>query len=362
MVRSWGKKNRTPIYSEEVVIAEPGSDDPNPWIHWIGECPRGPTTRKVVLYIHGGGFVLPLSEGHLPMMTSLLREAKQEIKPPPLLVAAEYTLAPYGQYPTQLRQCISIIRYLHQRYGVDSSNLLIAGDSCGGALGLSILSQLLHPSPTLPLLPYTSGVSKPLAGLLLISPWTSFSTSAGSYNENAGKDTLPPDIIRRFRDTYISRSSLAPGSEADPLKVSSTTGPWYRSTPDPLVTGLKEGIGAIRPPGHSQQETQQEGWYLIDLTQSIEVAEVINEGKSQTIQEAIIPEGPSAGSIRVRKEYEADDADNATNKDVEEQDTGGDARDGEPPTKKLKISGAQRRKSAREERKKRLEEKKRRGV
>ncbi|KAG8865111.1 hypothetical protein FRC20_009870 [Serendipita sp. 405] len=261
MVRSWGKKNRTPIYSEEVVIAEPGSDDPNPWIHWIGECPRGPTTRKVVLYIHGGGFVLPLSEGHLPMMTSLLREAKQEIKPPPLLVAAEYTLAPYGQYPTQLRQCISIIRYLHQRYGVDSSNLLIAGDSCGGALGLSILSQLLHPSPTLPLLPYTSGVSKPLAGLLLISPWTSFSTSAGSYNENAGKDTLPPDIIRRFRDTYISRSSLAPGSEADPLKVSSTTGPWYRSTPDPLVTGLKEGVGAIRPPGHSQQETQQEGWW-----------------------------------------------------------------------------------------------------
>ncbi|KAG8823595.1 tRNA-dihydrouridine synthase 3 [Serendipita sp. 401] len=102
--------------------------------------------------------------------------------------------------------------------------------------------------------------------------------------------------------------------------------------------------------------------YLIDLTQSIEVAEVINEGKSQTIQEAIIPEGPSAGSIRVRKEYEADDADNATNKDVEEQDTGGDARDGEPPTKKLKISGAQRRKSAREERKKRLEEKKERGI
>ncbi|KAG8756945.1 tRNA-dihydrouridine synthase 3 [Serendipita sp. 396] len=103
--------------------------------------------------------------------------------------------------------------------------------------------------------------------------------------------------------------------------------------------------------------------YLIDLTQSIEVAEVINEGKSQTIQEAIIPEGPSAGSIRVRKEYEAYDADNATNKGAEEQDTGGDACDGEPPTKKLKISGAQRRKSAREERKKRLEEKKKeRGI
>ncbi|KAG8818104.1 hypothetical protein FRC17_010971, partial [Serendipita sp. 399] len=197
------------------------------------------------------------------MMTSLLRESREDTRTSPYLVAAEYTLAPYGRYPTQLRQCIAIIRHLKERYDVDSSNLLMAGDSCGGALCLSILSHLLHPDPTLPSLPYTLGVSKPMAGLLLISPWTSFSTSAGSYSENAGKDTLPPDIIRRFRDAYFSNSSSTHTNRPEPFEVASLTGPQYHATRDPPIPGLKDGVGVIRPSNHPQQrqEAEQEGWW-----------------------------------------------------------------------------------------------------
>ncbi|KAG8805855.1 tRNA-dihydrouridine synthase 3, partial [Serendipita sp. 399] len=105
-----------------------------------------------------------------------------------------------------------------------------------------------------------------------------------------------------------------------------------------------------------------------NLTQPTEVSKETPEptnARTSSSREIIIPEGPLAGSIRGRDEYEADDADDGTNEGPDQPNMNGDTTnkdeggDGEPPTKKMKISGAQRRKLAREERKKlKSEEKK----
>jgi acetyl esterase/lipase len=86
-----------------------------------------------------------------------------------------------------------------------------------------------------------------------MSPWTSFATTSESYKSNAGSDTLPPNVIRRFRDTYMPQNALesTPGTGAhkrlEPMEVASVTGPYYEAVPDPVIKDLGRGAGATRP-------------------------------------------------------------------------------------------------------------------
>lgn len=262
----WGLMNNTPIYSEDVLSVDMEAGDRNPKVHWIGAKPTREgfaSGRRVVLYLHGGGFVLPLSGGHISMMTTLLKEANSSANSSAYIAIAEYTIAPYGQYPTQIHQIISVIHHLHKKYNVPSSSLVMAGDSCGGALALSILSHYLHPTAsTLPPLPYKLHTDPPLLGLLLISPWTSFSTASQSYVENAERDTLPVDIIRRFRDSYIAGSPLHPQAIINGIRVASMTGRDFKVIPDPSFPGLQLGVGVIRPLGSVQsgREADDDWW------------------------------------------------------------------------------------------------------
>jgi hypothetical protein len=79
--------------------------------------------------------------------------------------------------------------------------------------------------------------------------------------------------------------------------------------------------------------------YLVDLTLPVEIQKdrdaVVNGSQS-----ALIPEGPLSGAIRTREELEAQQ-DERINDPIDEE---GD----EPPTKRVKMSGAQRKKLARE--------------
>jgi len=187
------------------------------------------------------------------------------------------------------------VNFLSAEYGIDSSNLVLAGDSCGGSICLSILSQLLHPSPNLPVLPYVKGVSKPLAGVLLISPWTSLTTTAPSYAANADRDTLPPNVIRRFRDTYLPQSDeLHPASPATPVRrriapidVASVTGPYYEATPDPHIKGLERGAGTTRPLDSFRDDDDDEEWWwseMGDATQKV----MITTGEEECFRDDIL--------------------------------------------------------------------------
>jgi hypothetical protein len=54
--QNWGLLHRTPVYSENVPIADEESGDPNPCVHWIGAKPTRESLdsgRKVLLYLHG---------------------------------------------------------------------------------------------------------------------------------------------------------------------------------------------------------------------------------------------------------------------------------------------------------------------
>ncbi|KAI9643552.1 hypothetical protein NHQ30_008171 [Ciborinia camelliae] len=111
----------------------------------------------------------------------------------------EYTTAPEAQFPVQLKQASALLSYLLNEGQRVAGDIMIAGDSAGGGLVLSLLSHLRHPH--LDIQPIT--LHQPLKGVFLFSPWVSFDTDFDSYPRNAFKDVLVPDTLRKWAGMYL---------------------------------------------------------------------------------------------------------------------------------------------------------------
>ncbi|KAI0249959.1 Alpha/Beta hydrolase protein [Lactifluus subvellereus] len=157
-------------------------------LHWIG--PR--RMDRVLLYLHGGGYVFPARNDYFDMLASLQKEYDGAVG----IAMLHYSLAPEYPFPTQLRQAFAAIEHLLDK-GLSPSNIIIAGDSAGGNLALQVASQILHPHPSLPTAPT---FQEPFGGALLISPWAEFGTDAPSYARNGARDLVPVCTYRLFED------------------------------------------------------------------------------------------------------------------------------------------------------------------
>lgn len=158
-------------------------------------CPPLPKTNdKVILYIHGGAFVLCNHTTHRLVTTELVRRTGA------VVVAPEYTRPPQAQYPVALDEMVGVYSALLAHY--PASRVIIAGDSAGGNLSLTVA-----------LAAAAKGLPKP-AGLLLLSPWcdlTASSVNAPSMSANAPTDYLPLPMVERFATDY---SGKVPTSDA----------------------------------------------------------------------------------------------------------------------------------------------------
>jgi acetyl esterase/lipase len=101
-----------------------------------------------------------------------------------------------------------VLSYLLNEGGKSPSNIMIAGDSAGGGLALSLLSHLLHPHLDIPKIQ----LHEPLRGAFLYSPWVSFDTNHDSFKRNALKDVLVPNMLRKWGGMYLGTVT----SETDP--------------------------------------------------------------------------------------------------------------------------------------------------
>ncbi|KAI9447590.1 alpha/beta-hydrolase [Lactarius indigo] len=160
-------------------------------LHWVG--PR--RVDRVILYFHGGGYMLPAREEHFDMLLTLRRDFKGAVG----FALLNYALVPEHPFPKQVRQALVAVYHLLDA-GTPPSDLILAGDSAGGNLALQTVAQLLHPHPSLP-----SPPAGPLClgGLLLLSPWMEFRTDAPSYTRNAARDVLPLCTYRLFTDNVL---------------------------------------------------------------------------------------------------------------------------------------------------------------
>ncbi|PPQ95826.1 hypothetical protein CVT26_015935 [Gymnopilus dilepis] len=128
---------------------------------WIG--PK--RDDRVLLYLHGGGFILPMP-GAAPAFWRYIQENLEKRGKPTGVAILEYALIPDSPFPTQLKQSIVAIQHLLDS-GVKPENIQLVGDSAGGVLIHAILMHMQHPLEGIPRLE----LSAPLGGGFMLSLW-----------------------------------------------------------------------------------------------------------------------------------------------------------------------------------------------
>ncbi|KAF7363151.1 Abhydrolase-3 domain-containing protein [Mycena venus] len=169
------------------VIDELGEDAR---LLWIG--PK--RLDRVILFLHGGGFVLPVADYYLSFWQYVQSElAKRDIKVG--VAVLQYSLAPMANFPTPLNQARLALEFLIAA-GVKPANLQLTGDSAGGNLVVQLLSQMLHPRPGIPEIHLPS----PLRSAFLMSPWVVLTTDSQSYTNQNGIDLFTKECLSATGD------------------------------------------------------------------------------------------------------------------------------------------------------------------
>jgi acetyl esterase/lipase len=146
----------------------------------------------------GGGWSMPANTGHFELAASTIRRAEKEGKS--LCFAfIQYDLAPHNKYPCQLSQCVEMLQYTLHTLQKDPSNVILAGDSAGGTLVLSILSHILHPHPNIE--PVTLTAS--LKAAAVFSPWVNLRMDGHSVLKNQRQDPVTVEVMKDWAKNYL---------------------------------------------------------------------------------------------------------------------------------------------------------------
>ncbi|KAG4428793.1 hypothetical protein IFR05_015726 [Cadophora sp. M221] len=174
-------------------------------LYWIGE---KDAQSRVILFLHGGGYCLPLSKGYFDWAYEMFKSGESSGCKISVAVL-DYTLCPEEKYPTQMYQGVLALEHI-LKLGYQPHNIMLGGDSAGGNLCLSLFSHLMHSydDQRFPKLRLTG----PLCGAFVISPLVSLDLSTKSFKENAYSDILSLPNIRdwgalMFDETPFSKES-----------------------------------------------------------------------------------------------------------------------------------------------------------
>lgn len=126
---------------------------------------------KVLLYLHGGGYIVCSPTTHRLMVARICREAGLKA------LVIDYRLAPEHPFPAAVDDAEAAYRWLLAA-GHKPEDIVIAGDSAGGGLTMSLLLTLREHGMPMP------------AGAALLSPWTDLALTGWTMLTNARRDPM----------------------------------------------------------------------------------------------------------------------------------------------------------------------------
>ncbi|OJI97979.1 hypothetical protein ASPVEDRAFT_49853 [Aspergillus versicolor CBS 583.65] len=165
---------------------------------WLG--PR--KSEKVVLFFHGGGYVMPLSKGHLDWMAYIKMEAEKAGIQLSVCIL-EYDLVPSNPYPRQMIQGIFALNHLLHN-GYRPSDIVFGGDSAGGHLSLGLMAHLHRRYPSA--VEGDLDLTGPVKGCFLVSPLSSFSFNTSSYTRWFSADVLSRETVEKYGFYLVEHS------------------------------------------------------------------------------------------------------------------------------------------------------------
>ncbi len=131
--------------------------------------PKKTANGKVLLYLHGGAYLVGSCRTHRQMVSHIARAAGISALVP------EYRLAPEHPFPAAIEDAVGVYRWLLAN-GYDAADVFIGGDSAGGGLTVATLLELRH-----------GGIPMP-AAVVLLSPFLDVTASGESAITRAEQD------------------------------------------------------------------------------------------------------------------------------------------------------------------------------
>jgi epsilon-lactone hydrolase len=176
---------------EQVTYAEVSADGiPALWC-----LPAGGAADRVLLYMHGGGFVSNSMHSHRKLAAHLAKAAGVRA------LVLDYRLAPEYPFPAQLEDAVTAYRWLLAQ-GIKDEHIATAGDSAGGNLATSVVLKLRMELEPLP------------SAIVAFSPWYDLEGTGKTLDTNADTDVL---VQRLELEMLVPMFLGEHGSPSDPL-------------------------------------------------------------------------------------------------------------------------------------------------
>ena len=154
--------------------------------------PRAAHPTRVLLYLHGGGYVLGSLNTHRSLVGSLAQRTGLNV------LTINYRKAPDHPFPAALDDARRAYRWL-LRQGHQPSDIVVGGDSAGGGLALALLLALRD-----------AGEALPAAGIGL-SPWTDLNLPTAALRRVAREESLLLEALqmRTWGPLYAHKTALS---------------------------------------------------------------------------------------------------------------------------------------------------------
>ncbi|HJZ34742.1 MAG TPA: alpha/beta hydrolase [Solirubrobacterales bacterium] len=141
---------------------------------------------RVVLYFHGGGYVVGSPPTWRCFAGRLSREANVRV------LNFDYRLAPEHPFPAAIDDAVAAYRELLEQ-GRSPEKIALGGDSAGGALGITVMTVLRDAGDPLP------------ACHMALCPWANVSNGAATLGDPAVEDPNPelPALAAAMAENFL---------------------------------------------------------------------------------------------------------------------------------------------------------------
>jgi acetyl esterase/lipase len=161
--------------------------------------PKGASTDRVLMCMHGGGFMGGSIYTHRKMFGHLAKAAGVRA----LIVS--YHLLPEGVFPVPADDVTNAYRWLLEQ-GISADRIAFAGDSVGGWLAVTVQLRAREQGLPLP------------AAALLMSPCVDMEVTGESYETNRDSDPFfKPEVVRQIVGNFLGEGTDPRDPRVSPL-------------------------------------------------------------------------------------------------------------------------------------------------
>ena len=154
--------------------------------------------QGVVLFFHGGGFVMGSPATHRAGTWRISRATGRRV------LAIRYRHAPDHAFPAWIEDGVAAFRWLVDQ-GIAPASIILSGDSAGGNMALAVTHRLRSEKQALP------------GGLILFSPWGDLACGSPSYQRNVHSEAMFRAIDVRATGAFLTRACDPRNPEVSPV-------------------------------------------------------------------------------------------------------------------------------------------------